>query len=586
MENEHVESEPCVIESNDQPARDWAARGISWLGKCGGLAAGYSAYAAQKTGSMFEAVGRVSVQALGASGGAKRVIFMRTSDLLKPISTVSGEHRVQERVRLLQQDLSRLLREKEAAILAVLRRKGDAWRGKAEVVQVEDTIRQHEAEIARLSEELKTLQAQREAQRISEDAKSEAESPAAQPATQREPIAIVQEGEGASLEQETATPESFEPTVLTEPIESTDALDPVVEPIAASTTDNAPVGAAGQVIAEDAESSAELRSVAIPEVGTLEEGPGVVEQVQPEEAPMPVEQLEPVAESAPAEVVAATEEPGAAEQPELAAETAPSQEQVSPVPAEEPRDVERTPSSRPRRLSSEEVAEQAKFALASEKMAFMGVVRGVESTGYLSESAAKKLIAIANPAVDRLFTVLAEHPHEATRARSVGALAERQAKEGLPVLERAAADDSARVRVAALSGIYKLGGEKAIPHLTRALKDREPSVRHRAVMCLGWTGSPDVVPKLHRMMKDDDVSVRRAVVSALGTLKSKGSIPHVIAALDDEDVKVREAAHRTLKELSHRNIPFDPQGTLEERDKIKAQWKVWWREQGASAENG
>lgn len=573
MENERIESECSVIESNDQPARDWAARGISWLGKCGGLVAGYSAHAAKKTGSMFEAAGRVSAQALAQSGGAKRVFFMRTSDLLKPISTAAGEHRVRERVRLLRQDVSSLLRRKEAAILAVLRRKGDAWRGKAEVEQIEDGIRQREAEIARLSEELKTLQAQREAQCISEDAKREAECPEAPPATQEELLAEAETGELEEVSQpvyETGTSESSEPTDSASPIESADEQVPVATSVDALTVDIFPTPADEAVIAEEAlvqESMAEEL-----EEAASEEGSGLVEQVQPEEP-------------APAVVVVATEELGPTERPELAQETVPSHTQVPAAPKQESGGVKQALSPRAKRLSTGEIAQQAEFALASERMAFMGIIRGVETAGSLSESAAKKLIAIANPAVDQLFAVLAEHPHEATRARSVGALAERQAKEGLPVLERAAADDSARVRVAALSGIYKLGGEKALPYLTRAMKDHEPSVRHRAVMCLGWTGSPDVVPKLHRMMKDDDVSVRRAVVSALGTLKSKGSIPHVIAALDDEDVKVREAAHRTLKELSRRNISFDPQGTLEEREKAKAQWKVWWKEQGSSVED-
>lgn len=252
---------------------------------------------------------------------------------------------------------------------------------------------------------------------------------------------------------------------------------------------------------------------------------------------------------------------------------------------EESRDVEHIPSPDSRRLSIEEIAQRAEFALASEKIAVLGIIRGVEAKGHLTDSAAKKLNAIANPAVDQLFAVLAEHPHEATRARSVGALAERQTREALPILERAANDASARVRAVALSGLYKLVGEKAIPRLKSALNDEDATVRHRVVMCLAWTGSQDVVPRLHGMLTDTDVSVRRAVVSALGTLKSRVSIPRVIEALDDEDVKVREAAHRTLKELSRRNIPFDAQGTVEERDKAKALWRVWWKEDGSSAES-
>jgi hypothetical protein len=442
--------------------------------------------------------------------------------------------------------------------LALLRRKGDAWLGKAEVDKVEDTIRQHEVEVARLSEELKTLQAQREVLRVSAGVKGETECPASLPATQDEPIATVQDGErgGVTLPfEQTAAPEAYEPAVAAPPIESTDGREFVVAPVGASATDDVPVCAPWQVIAEDEEGGAALEALKVSETAKSGEDPGVVEEVQP------------------------------GERHEPAQETVSSHEQVSVAQIEESRGVEHAPWRRPKRLSMEEIVQQAEFALASEKMAFVGVIRGVEAAGCLSESAAKKLNAIANPAVDQLFAVLAEHPHEATRARSVGALAERQTKDALPIFERAATDSSARVRAAALSGLYKLIGERAIPRLTRALKDEDPTVRHRVVMCLAWIGSRDVVPKLHELMTDDDASVRRAVVSALGTLKSEVSVPRVIEALDDEDVKVREAAHRTLKEVSRRNIAFNAQGALEERAKAKALWKAWWREQGASTED-
>ncbi len=493
MEREHEQSGCPLSESNDQLACDWVTRGVSWLGKCGGLVAGQSAHAAEKAGSMFAAVGRVAVQALTRSGEARRVLSVRTSDLARTECTAAREPGLRERVRLLQKDVSRLLRKKEAEVLALLRRKDDARRGKGELGQVEDAIRQDEVEIARLSEELEAVCAQWEAQRVSKGATNKAESPAALATTQ---------------------------TVCT--AEQLAAEGPLVR----------------ASIPENRNGDAALPAFEVP-----------------------------------------------AEQLESAQETPSSQGEVWTAPIRESRGAEQAPSPRPKRLSMEEIARRSEFALAWERMTFIGVIRGLETGGRLTESAAKKLTAIANPAVDQLFALLAEHPDEATRARSLGALAERQAKEALPVFKEAATDGNARVRAAAMSGLYKLGGEKAIPYLTKALKDTDARVRHRAVMCLAWMGSQDVVPKLHELMKDDDASVRRAVVGALGTLKSKASFPGLIQALDDEDVKVREAAHRTLKELSGRRIAFNAKGTLEERDKVKARWRTWWKEQRSSAEN-
>lgn len=254
-----------------------------------------------------------------------------------------------------------------------------------------------------------------------------------------------------------------------------------------------------------------------------------------------------------------------------------------PEPAPEPRGVELFPRPRSKRLSMEDIVSQAEFTLASQKMAFVEVVQGVESTGYLTERTARRLRDIENPAVNELLMALAEHPHEATRARSLDALTERQAQEALPIFQLATADESARVRTAALSGLYRVGGEKAVPFLTRALKDDDPTVRHRAVTCLACLGTQDVAPKLLGLMKDTDASVRRAVISSLRTLKSTTAVPRLIEALDDEDAQVREAAHKTLKELSHRNIMFNPQGSPEERAKAKARWKAWWREQRLSS---
>ncbi|MCX5770091.1 MAG: HEAT repeat domain-containing protein [Candidatus Hydrogenedentes bacterium] len=457
MEVGRGQPEPRVSESSYQGTRDLSTRGASWLAKISGLAVGYSVYAAEKAGSLFTDAGRMSVQLLARPVDVRKVLLVKTSDLIQRKPAVRQADPLWQRLRRLSRDLSHLLKEKESQVLAPLHRKDAAEPDSAEVAG-------------------------------------------------REVFADVP----APIEQK-------QPHEQQAPLEQQQPEDP-------QAWDGAPQPA--PVLAGEAANTEE--TMVTQELGPAEQSEATPDPVLPEQ----------------------------------------------PKPAREPRGVELFPRPRSKRVSME---------LASQKMAFIEVVRGVESTGFLTERTARRLRDIENPAVNELLMALAEHPHEATRVRSLDALTERQAQEAIPIFQLATADESARVRTAALSGLYRVGGEKAVPFLTRALKDDDPTVRHRAVTCLACLGTQDVAPKLLGLMKDTDASVRRAVISSLRTLKSATAVPRLIEALDDEDAQVREAAHKTLKELSHRNIMFNPQGSPEERAKAKARWKAWWREQRLSS---
>lgn len=544
MEDGRGQPDSRMSESSHQETRDLSTRGASWLAKISGLAVGYSVYAAEKAGSLFTDVGRMSVEVLARPTDVRKLLLVKTSDLIQRKPAVRQADPLWQRLRRLSRDLSHLLKEKESQVLAPLHREGAAEPNSAALESIEAAIRQHKLDIAQLHKELKTLRVQRKAQPASTDATGTPECLPEPPAIQREPIAVV-------------------------------------APADASAKDIVEVHAGEEVLAD----------VPVPvEQKQPDEQQAPLEQQQPEDpqawdgAPQPAPVL--AGETANTEETMVTQELAPAEPSEATVESVLPDKPVfpeQPEPAPEPRGVELFPRPRSKRLSMEDIVSQAEFTLASQKMAFVEVVQGVESTGYLTERTARRLRDIENPAVNELLMALAEHPHEATRARSLDALTERQAQEAIPIFQLATADESARVRTAALSGLYRVGGEKAVPFLTRALKDDDPTVRHRAVTCLACLGTQDVAPKLLGLMKDTDASVRRAVISSLRTLKSATAVPRLIEALDDEDAQVREAAHKTLKELSHRNIMFNPQGSPEERAKAKARWKAWWREQRLSS---
>ena len=556
MEDGRGQPDCRVSESSHPETRDLSTRGASWLAKISGLAVGYSVYAAEKAGSLFTDAGRMSVQLLARPVDVRKVLLVKTSDLVQRKPAVRQADPLWQRLGWLSRDLSHLLKEKESQVLAPLRHKGAAEPNSAAVESIEAAIRQHKLDIAQLHKELKTLRVQREAQPASTDATGTPECLPEPPAIQREPIAVVAPAD-ASAKDIVEVP-AGEEVLADEPV-----------PIEQKQPDEqqAPLK---QERPQEALAPLEQEQPEDPQVrdGVPQPAPVLAGEAANTEEIMVTQEL------APAEPSEATPGPVLPDKPVL-----PEQ----PEPVREPRGVELFPRPRSKRVSMEDIVRQAEFTLASQKMAFVEVVRGVESTGYLTERTARRLRDIENPAVNGLLMALAEHPHEATRARSLDALTERQAQEALPMFQLATADESTRVRTAALSGLYRVGGEKAVPFLTRALKDADPTVRHRAVTCLACLGTQDVAPKLLGLMKDTDASVRRAVISSLRTLKSTTAVPRLIEALDDEDAQVREAAHKTLKELSHRNIMFNPRGSPEERAKAKARWKAWWREQRLSS---
>ena len=81
-------------------------------------------------------------------------------------------------------------------------------------------------------------------------------------------------------------------------------------------------------------------------------------------------------------------------------------------------------------------------------------------------------------------------------------------------------DDSFRVRLGALRGLYKFGGDLATEYLIKALDDRHPDVRRRALIYLGWKRKKELVPYVTGALSDPSSRVRRVRARILTKISS------------------------------------------------------------------
>jgi len=118
------------------------------------------------------------------------------------------------------------------------------------------------------------------------------------------------------------------------------------------------------------------------------------------------------------------------------------------------------------------------------------------------------------------------------------------------------------------------------------LASEDPLVRWSAIEALGATGDPAAAEPLIALLADEDLFVRMAAARVLGELHSASAVPPLIDALEDGEVSVREAALIALRNLTGRNIPFDPAGSTAERGRQVGEWREWWRRNGGLARTG
>ncbi|HUL59681.1 MAG TPA: HEAT repeat domain-containing protein [Anaeromyxobacteraceae bacterium] len=139
----------------------------------------------------------------------------------------------------------------------------------------------------------------------------------------------------------------------------------------------------------------------------------------------------------------------------------------------------------------------------------------------------------------------ARHADEETRYRAVAALDPAAAADRDVLLERLA-DDSWRVRTAAVDRLTLAAHEVVLPGLLAALADGPtPGARDAAAEALARIGAAAVAPLVERLEAPDG-NLRQAAAGALGLMRDRRAAPALSARLADPDANVRAAAAEAL----------------------------------------
>ncbi|MBT3265689.1 hypothetical protein HN371_00975 [Candidatus Poribacteria bacterium] len=133
----------------------------------------------------------------------------------------------------------------------------------------------------------------------------------------------------------------------------------------------------------------------------------------------------------------------------------------------------------------------------------------------------------------------------------------------VPLLSRALADTSRRVRLAAVEEIGGLGqaAADAVPLLLAELKDESGAeMQCRAAEALGRIGSAarEAAEPLQRLARHDDARLRATATAALAAtgVPPETVVPQLIEALEDPSDEVRERAAEALVSLGEAALPL------------------------------
>jgi HEAT repeat protein len=185
-----------------------------------------------------------------------------------------------------------------------------------------------------------------------------------------------------------------------------------------------------------------------------------------------------------------------------------------------------------------------------------------------SKSLLKLIKTLADQGIIEPLCREATHPSIDVRCSCIAALASTGIHDVAPTLQSSLDDSEARVRIAAIDGLVRLGGKDLLePRIQRLLGDPDPVVRAEAARHAGDEGaavletmiaSPDAAeciaaltnakPSLREAVgsriRDADPGVRAAALKRMAEISPKPSIDlgEIRQALADRDPRVRSAA--------------------------------------------
>jgi HEAT repeat protein len=173
-------------------------------------------------------------------------------------------------------------------------------------------------------------------------------------------------------------------------------------------------------------------------------------------------------------------------------------------------------------------------------------------------------------AIDVLISVVKEDENRGVRAAAIDAL-DQHSQEALERivdelseedLESAADwvaaqafadvldDEQPELRMAAATGLGRVGDRSVTKALVARLSDPDPRVRERSATACGRIGDPRAVEALRRLIHQDaNIEVRKAAAEALGDIGSKGAQDALLESADDESESVRRVIADSLGEF-------------------------------------
>lgn len=128
------------------------------------------------------------------------------------------------------------------------------------------------------------------------------------------------------------------------------------------------------------------------------------------------------------------------------------------------------------------------------------------------------------------------------------------ARSAEPALAKALEDKDAEVRMSAILAIGQITGTPSAEPLVVALKDENPRMRDTAAALLVKMGQP-AVASLTRFKNEESADLRLVAITIMGRIKHADAVPALVAALDDKEQAVRDAATFAFAQVGEASIP-------------------------------
>ena len=131
-------------------------------------------------------------------------------------------------------------------------------------------------------------------------------------------------------------------------------------------------------------------------------------------------------------------------------------------------------------------------------------------------------------------------PDPLLRAAAFHTLDALEIRDGVRIAVDRLADGDARVRMAAVGLLGRLGGDNAMGRLRECTADVVPGVRAMAAQAIGLRQAREAAPDLVALLGDPDAAVRDAALAALGRLGDRTTLPALVGTFAQAGLATRQ----------------------------------------------